>query len=201
MISCVVATCGSDWWRRAGDEAAATVVGAPVIRIHDPLGTVAGVRNAGLDQVTTDFVCWLDADDSLTPDYFEQMSRMTVDIRQPNVPGWNAGRVIPPQCHHHGTPHGARRECLEYGNPFSPGAVVRTELALRHRWSERWPVLEDFAFWRSICTDPLVTVACTPAVYLTRTRRNPSPRNRSLPRSEWAKVGRQIAEAIPWPSG
>lgn len=196
----VVATCGSDWWKSAGDAAAETVQGARIVRIHDPNGTVAGVRNAGLEQVTTEFVCWLDADDSLTPNYFDNMTG-NADIRQPNTPGWNRGQLTPPQCHHHGTPHGARRECLEYGNPFSAGAVIRTELAVRHPWDERWPVLEDFAFWRRICADPTVTVECVPAVYLTRARSNPTPRNRSLPRNQWVNIAYQIMADIPFPKG
>lgn len=179
-----------------GDAAARTVSGAPVVRVHDPNGTVAGVRNAGLERVSTEFVCWLDADDSLTRGYFEVMKSGTADIRQPSVIGW--GRPGPPQCTHHGPPHGATRECLKFGNPFSPGAVVRTALALAHPWDERWPVLEDFAFWRTICADPTVTVECLPAVYRARTRTNPHPRNRSVPRPEWVALADLIAESVPF---
>lgn len=195
--SCIVATCGSDLWRRNGDAAALTVpASVPVVRVHDPNGTVASVRNAGLDQVSTEFVCWLDADDSLTRGYFDVMAGGSADIRQPTVIGW--GPPGPPQCKHHGPPHGATRECLKFGNPFSPGAVVRTTLARAHPWDGQWPVLEDFAFWRTICTNPTVTVECLPAVYRTRTRTNPHPRNRSLPRPEWVAVAEQIAASIPF---
>lgn len=197
MITTIVATCGTDWWRTAGDQAAETVHG-PVVRVHDPHGTVAGVRNAGLDLVGTSFVCWLDADDSLTPDYLDRMAEGTADIRQPSVRGW--GPFGPPQCRHHGEPHGATRECLRFGNPFSPGAVVRTDLARQHPWDGRWPVLEDFAFWRTICADHRVTVECiSSAVYQARTIRHRGHRNRSLPRAEWEAVARRIIVEVPFP--
>lgn len=199
-LTVVVATCGDPYWLHAGDQAAATVpTGTPIIRVHEPAGTVAGTRNAGLKAVRTEYVCWLDGDDSLTPSYVHHMGKGTADIRQPAVDGWGNG-IHPPRCGHHGPSHTATRECLAYGNPFSPGAVVRTDLAKANPWDEQWPVLEDFAFWRSICADPAVTVECLPAaVYRTRTRRNPRPRNRSLPRPEWEKIGRDIATVIPFP--
>lgn len=169
------------------------------MRVHEPHGTVAGTRNKGISLVETEYLCWLDADDSLTPNYFTIMESGTADIRQPNVPGWNRGQHIPPQCHHHGTPHGGRRECLEYGNPFSAGALIRTELARKHLFDERWDVLEDFAFWRSVCADPTVTVECLPATYLTRTRKGLQPRNSSVPRGMWHEIANKIGAAIPFP--
>lgn len=196
----IIATCGSDQWQGYGDQAALTVpAGVPIVRVHEPYGTVAGTRNAGIAQVETEYLCWLDADDSLTPDYFEIMETGSADIRQPNIPGWNAGRETPPQCVHHGPAHDGRRECLAYGNPFSAGALVRTELAQKHLFSERWQVLEDFAFWRTVCADPTVTVECLPATYLARTREPRQSRNRSIHRGLWRQIAFDIMLSVPFP--
>lgn len=199
-LTVIVATCGDPYWIHAGDQAAATIPeGAHVVRIHEPDGTVASARNAGLRQAPTKYVTWLDADDSLTPDYLDAMAGSDADIRQPAIDGWSTS-IAAPTCGHHGPVHTARRECLAYGNPLSMGAVVRTDLAKAHPFDERWPVLEDFAFWRSICADPNVTVEVVErAVYRARTRRNPNPRNRSMPREEWKQVADAIADAIPFP--
>lgn len=200
-LSVIVATFGSNEWRNAGEEAAATIPsGATPIVVHLPYGNLALARNTGLSKVTTPYVTWLDADDALTPDYVDAMATGTADLRQPAVDGWTGSVVQAPRCGMHGPQHIPERECLAYGNPFSMGAVVRTELAKAHPFDPRWPVLEDFAFWRAICANPWVSVeVIEAAIYRVRRIPNPAPRNRSLPRPEWKAVADAIRDAVPFP--
>lgn len=195
----VVASFGRGTWAKMGDRAAETVEGAEVVRIHEynASGNLASVRNMGLMRAQTPYVCWLDADDSLTPGYFDAMDKVQATIRQPSIPGWGCETV--PLCFHHGEPHPGRRECLKYGNPLSAGAVIDTALAQRTLFDEKWVVLEDFAFWRKACSDPTVTIAPVPdAVYRTRTRSNGQHRNRSVPRDEWLAIAGQIEKEVPF---
>ncbi len=67
-VTVVVATCGTERWKRMGDEALYSVPeGAKMMRVHLPDGTVAEARNSGLAGVFTEYVVFLDADDDLEP--------------------------------------------------------------------------------------------------------------------------------------
>jgi glycosyltransferase involved in cell wall biosynthesis len=47
--------------------------------IHKPNGGAASARNAGLDAATGDFVCFVDGDDAVRPDYVKQLLTYVTD--------------------------------------------------------------------------------------------------------------------------
>lgn len=143
-VSVVIATFGAEHWRELAQRAAASVPdGIPVHLVH--ADTLHEGRNQGLDQVTTQWVCHLDADDELTPGYFEAMAAGSADVRAPSVSYVVDDRQRPatmPRVWAHR--HQCFAACLPEGNWIVIGALVRTELLRAvggwrdFDWSEDW---------------------------------------------------------------
>lgn len=75
-VAIIVATFGSEEWRERGKAAYQDVLeqGAyHTLRWHEPDSTLAGVRNAAAAAANGDWLCFVDADDSLCPGYLEAM--------------------------------------------------------------------------------------------------------------------------------
>lgn len=147
-VTVVIATFGDPAWERLADRAAASVPdGIPVIREH--AGTLHDARNTGLERVTTEWVCHLDADDEIEPGYFEAMSKATADVRAPAV------RYCI-NCKHRRAPyiprvsghtHDCEADCLPAGNWLVIGTVARSELLHRVGGWRDFPVYEDWDLW------------------------------------------------------
>lgn len=145
-VTVVVATFGAPKWGELARQRAipsAKRLDVPVVYSHGT--TLHEARNSGLDQVATEWVCHLDADDELEPRYFEHMAAATADLRVPSVRymrnGFNQGVRMPRVAGHD---HDCEPGCLLEGNWLVVGTVARSQL-LRdvggwhdYEWSEDW---------------------------------------------------------------
>lgn len=84
-VSIVIATYGDDAWKKLAKERAfpsAHDQGAFEIVIgHDSHAGIAGTRNALAAKTTGDWLCFLDADDQLGPNYIRAMQRASEQRR------------------------------------------------------------------------------------------------------------------------
>lgn len=213
-LTVVVASYGDSYRQLASTRAVPSVAGAGaahLVQTHQQGGTLAEVRNAGLNLVRTEWVCFLDADDELEPGFVEAMERGTADVRAPAVRyvPWSANLVrgvrpdgvgrearVPRVVGREHASHECRAECLAYGNWLVIGSVVRTELVRAVGGFEEWPVYEDFALWSRIWKQTGATFEAVPqAVYRAHVRQN--SRNRSsLSARAKHRVHQDIARAV-----
>jgi glycosyltransferase involved in cell wall biosynthesis len=186
-VTVVVATFGDEHWERLAAERAvpsAEALGVPVLHVH--AATLHEARNAGVEQVATEWVCHLDADDELEPGYFEAMSRATADLRAPAVRYVRGQQQI-------SRPRVPDQVPLEDGNWLVVGTLVRAELVLRVGGWRDWPMYEDWDLWQR-CHLAGATVEAVPAaVYRAHVRHN--SRNRAPRRAEKLATHQAIRRA------
>lgn len=75
-VSVLVATYGDPSWIKTAERAYLSALGQEAYDIvlhHDDDGTIASSRNAAAAQAMGDWLCFLDADDELTPGYLDAM--------------------------------------------------------------------------------------------------------------------------------
>lgn len=195
-VTIVVATYGEAWWTALAHRRAlpsARRFGVPVIYHHGQ--TLDEARNTVLDQVTTEYVIHLDADDELEQAYLAAMASGSADLRAPSV------RYITPSGQEHrpqvprvsGHDHACTGECLPVGNWLVIGTMARTQLLrevggwLPFRWSEDWSLWARC--WQSGCTVEAIPLA----VY--RAHMRPRSRNRSVTGLDRLEAHREIARA------
>lgn len=198
-MTVVVATFGDSHWAELAETRAipsARALGVPVIHAHD--SDLAAARNAGLQQVQTEWVCHLDADDELEARYFDHMAKATADVRAPSVRYVVNRRLSSPRVPKvAGHRHACTGDCLPEGNWLVIGSVARTQLVrdvgghLEFEWSEDW------SLWLR-CHLAGATITAVPrAVYRAHVRRE--SRNRSADRETRQRVHHEIAQAhMPW---
>lgn len=145
-VTVAVATYGGQEWIDLAQRALASAAPqAPVVHVHGD--SLHGARNQALEQVATEFVIYLDADDELAPGYIDAMGHAQGDLRVPRVQylGWGITRepYFPRVWGHH---HACAAACLPEGNWIVIGAAARAQL-LRDiggwrdfAWSEDWDV-------------------------------------------------------------
>lgn len=168
--SIVIATYGyREVWDRIADRAIASAnaqtVPVEVIRHHG--ATLARARNEGAAMARTDWLCFLDADDELPPDYIEQSLRGKGDVRVP----WVVRRIGK-------TRRGPRRlrPCnLLLRNYIVVGALTRKSLFERIGGFAEWPMLEDWELWIRAMKAGADIRECRGAVYHAHQR--PGSRN------------------------
>lgn len=195
-VSIVVATFGDPEWERLARVRAVPTAQACGVAVHQVHGdTLHGARNAGLDQVTTEWVIFLDADDQLEPGYVPEMLDATADVRVPQVRYMyrnpRPARLTVPRVAGHA--HQCQAACLPEGNWCVVGSMVRADLVRQvggwrdFRWSEDWDL------WLR-CYLAGATFAVAPhAVYRAFTR--PDSRNRSLNTHQRLMTHREIERA------
>lgn len=193
----VIGTFGSQVWPTLAKRRAIPSARRQGCRvIHEHRDTLAQARNAALEQVETEFVIHLDADDELTPGYVEAMLAGSADLRVPAVTNvFSKWKEVPPHFPRvYGHKHDCVGECLRSGNWIVVGACVRAELAQGIGWEEfGWS--EDWALWAR-CWKAGATIERVPdAVY--RAFRRMSSRNRIANRVsvDWHRK----IEAAVWP--
>lgn len=192
-----VGTFGDAEWDRLAKQRAIPSAKSQAPVIHAHADTLAQARNAALEQVETEFVIHLDADDELELGYVEAMSKGTADLRAPRIRQVRDGKVgspfMPRVWAHH---HDCTAECLRQGNWLIIGTAVRTELAQGVRWEE-WGWSEDWAFFAR-CHEAGGTVEAIPqAIYRAHVRDD--SRNHGLSRRSALHWHREIEQAI-WPA-
>lgn len=144
----VVATFGDFSWAELARERAipsAERLGVPAIHSHAK--TFASALNEGLDQVETEWVVHLDADDSLDPGYIDAMGRGMADIRAPMLRYIEPIRERTWHPHVAGHKHRCHRACLRYGNWVAQGAYARVSTIREAGGWREWERLHDWELW------------------------------------------------------
>jgi len=198
-VTVIVTTFGSDDWLKAGNEAEQTAIktGAKTIRLHLSNGTLAQARNEALEKVTTEYVCFLDADDSLPIDYFNIRPAADITATKISYAGATPQRLYvyghnKPSCAHYGRE--CMPECLKLGNYVHIGAIMKTEVAKRFKFRE-YKVYEDWAYFieQSLAG---ATFGYADTVYQAATRKNIKHRNAGTPMNERNLVHAQIVKDL-----
>lgn len=193
-VTVVVATFGEySWVELAHKRAVPSVEGVPVLQPHGR--TLHDARNEGLEAVKSEWVCFLDADDQLTPGYFEAMALGTADLRAPSVsyvkPNGNARPPYMPRVAGHA--HDCRPGCLRDGNWLVVGTVARTELLQRVGGWRDFAWSEDWDLWLRCHLAGASIEAIPDAVYRAHVRHD--SRNRAPSREEKLAAHHAIHEA------
>lgn len=166
--------------------------GVPVVHAH--AGTLHDARNQALDQVDTEWVIHLDADDELEAGYIEALAAGTADLRAPAVryvsPARAAWPRVPTVAGH---AHACSADCLPAGNWLVVGTLAPADLVRKvGGWSD-YPWSEDWDLWVR-CWQAGATVEAIPsAVYRAHVRSD--SRNRAPARTARLAAHRAIAAA------
>jgi glycosyltransferase involved in cell wall biosynthesis len=194
-VTVVVATFGDDFWADLAERRAipsAEALDVPVLASHGD--SLHEARNAGLSDVQTEWVAFLDADDELEPGYFDAMGEGTADLRAPAVryirDGIHAFPYVPRVPGHD---HDCSGPCLRDGNWMVIGCVARTELLRSAGGWQDWPMFEDFALWQRCWLLGATIEPVRGAIY--RAHILPGSRNRTPSQAEKLRVHREIDAA------
>jgi GT2 family glycosyltransferase len=194
-VTVVVGTFGDEQYRRWAEDRAIPSVpeGIPVVHVHG--GTLAESRNAGLAQVKTEWVVFLDADDELAPGYMDAMATGSADLRAPSVRYVKGRRTQDPYVPRvAGHDHDCTGECLPEGNWLVIGAAARADLLRSVGGFREWDCYEDWDLWLR-CWLAGATVEAIPAAeYIAHVR--PDSRNRSNSMRFRNRVHVQIIESV-----
>lgn len=202
-VTVVVPTCGSREWELMGDSAAANAerLGSKVIRVHLPDGTVSEARNAGLHQVKTKYVVFVDADDDLDIKYFDNVELgadvIATAIQYSDMIGPQIPRVW---LHEHQgyKPHAGPcvGDCLPDGNYIHIGAFINVKAALAVGGFGEYPVYEDWALYLAMQQNGATFDTHYASVYLANTRHNEHHRNKAIPLHERNLIHESIVREL-----
>ncbi len=195
----VIASFGDRDWLDLGTQRAARSAfeqSVPVIYVHGL--TLHDARNAGLAQVQTEWVVFLDADDELEAGYVTTLATGTADLRAPAVRyvqlDGRAHQPYVPKVAGHS--HACTGECLPDGNWLVVGTMARTELLRDVGGWEPFPWSEDWALWARCWRAGAIVEAMPAAVY--RAHVDPQSRNRAPAREAKNAAHWAIHRAV-WP--
>ena len=196
-ISIAVSVFGDSKWAMLAKNRAipsANQFGVPVL--FNDCDSLHESRNEALKQCETEYIVYLDADDQLSPDFLEEMSKGTCDLRAPSVtyimPNGNRTRPTVPKVWNH--THNCVAACLPKGNWLVVGSVVKAQLLRDIGGWKDWPVYEDWDIWL-ICHLAGASIEAIPeAVYLAYAM--PNSRNNSLPVHERDKIHYKILASV-----
>jgi cellulose synthase/poly-beta-1,6-N-acetylglucosamine synthase-like glycosyltransferase len=194
-VTVCLGTYGDSRWAELALKRAVPSIGdGPWVHVHAK--TLAQARNEALANVQTPWVCFLDADDELTPGFFDHMARGTADIRVPSVSYVVKGRARlahVPRVFRHRHRRGCQPECLRDGNWLVIGSVARTDLIRDVGGFREWPVYEDWDLWLRCYLAGGTFQVVPKAIY--RAHVSPDSRNRSANRRTRGKAHADILEA------
>lgn len=194
-VTVVVATCGNDDWYEMGNEAgrSALLTGANVLRVHLKDGTVAEARNQGLRDTKSEYIVFLDADDSIDPRYFIGVNP-TADVTATSIKyPYHENALMPAVWQHENYPwkrHDGmcKAECLLDGNWIHIGAICRTEAVRAVNGFREYPVYEDWALFLSMQQNGASFGYHIDSIYYAAARENKNHRNHSIPLEERNKI-------------
>lgn len=196
-MSIVVASYGDRDWLDLGTQRAARSAfaqGVPVIYVHGR--TLHGARNAGLAQVETERVVFLDADDELASGYCETLAAGTADLRVPSVQYVTAGGrprapYVPRVASH---THECEADCLEAGNYAVIGAMANAQMLRSVGGFRDEDCYEDWAAWLRMYRAGATVETIREAVYVAHVRSD--SRNRALSMATKNRVHQEIIGSL-----
>jgi glycosyltransferase involved in cell wall biosynthesis len=170
-IGVAIGTYGALKWARLAKTRALPSAHAQTIPadqvVHMHRATLQEARNKAVAQLTTEWVCVLDADDELDPGYLAAM-REEMDRGLPAlallVP---AAQYVHPsgECEPAAIPNAVPRRPLYETNTAVIGTLVRRELFDQVGGFGPWPILEDWELWLRCVDAGAVMVEVPQAIY------------------------------------
>ena len=198
-VTVVVATYGDmEWAQLAWERAIPSAEAEGVKVLHSHGDSLHHARNAGLAEVKTEHVCFLDADDALEPGYFAAMESSAAALRVPSVRYVRNARLHPPKMPRvWGHEHACQAECLEWGNWLVIGTVAPTLLLNLVGGFRDYDLYEDYDLWVR-CWKAGATIEAVPSAVYRAHVRNDS-RNRAPDRATKLAAHQAIARANALP--
>ena len=194
-VTICVGTFGDESWIELAESRAlpsARSFGVPVVHVH--ADTLHDARNQALEQVATEWVVFLDADDELDPGYLEHLFTATADVRGPAVKYIQQHRVTQAKVQRvSGHRHACTAECLPEGNWLVVGSMVRAELVRQVGGWRDFPWSEDWDLWLRCHLAGATFEPVPAAIYRAHVR--PDSRNRAPEHAERIAAHRAIYEA------
>lgn len=168
-VTTIVATFGNQRvWVPLAEKAAASVDHGEVIRYHGK--TLADARNTAARRATTEWLCFLDADDSLAPGYMEAMENATGDLRAPAISLVTGQSVTAPVT--------LEDRDIEELNPCVIGTLIRRELFMDLGGFKEWRAWEDWCLFLRAYRSGAIIEHIPNAVYRITVR--PGSRNNTV---------------------
>ena len=143
-VSVIIGTFGEESWRELAQDRAVpsakaqTLAPLEIISVHG--ATLQAARNQGAMAAQGKWLCFLDADDELDPNFLEAMSKASGQLRAPAV--------------QYVRPDGLRTDAMVFDdrdirvmNPCVIGTLVPAELFNRVGGFGNEPIFEDWALW------------------------------------------------------
>ena len=196
-VTIVIGSHGARDWLDLGTQRAAQSAfeqRVPVIYVHGL--TLHGARNAGLAQVETEHVVFLDADDELAPGYCETLAAGTADLRVPSVqyvtPGGRPRAPYVPKVAGH--THDCDAACMLDGNYAVIGSMANVELLRSVGGFRDEDCYEDWSAWLRMYHAGATIETIPAAVYVAHVRED--SRNRALSIETKNRVHHQIVASI-----
>lgn len=191
-VTVCVATFGAEHWKDLARRAIASAeTQAPVVHVHAE--TLHDARNQALDQVVTEFVIHLDADDELEPGYVAAIADGTADLRAPAVRYIGRREHAPYVPRVAGHQHDCSAACLIAGNWLVIGTAARAQLLRDVGGWRAWPMYEDWDLFLRCHLAGATIEAIPAAVYRAHVRRD--SRNRAPSMAAKNRVHHEILAA------
>lgn len=176
-ITVVVGTYGDQSWARKAERAIESAHNQslkPAKVIHSHRDALHTARNLGAAEATTDWLCFLDADDELDADFIAHMNEAIGGLEhgdfllQPSTLGVVGDKEDP-------FPVLIPKKNLIDGNFLIIGTLVKREQFIRLGGFDNLPIYEDWELWLNMHYDGAQHIPVPNAIY--RVHVNPQGRN------------------------
>lgn len=157
--------------------------------VHGP--TLHQARNAGADQSTSEWLIFLDADDTLDPYYIQMMLEAEGDIRYPSTLGVVDGVEDD-------YPVLAKPRDLKTGNFITIGAMVRRMDFLDVGGFSDLPCLEDWELFLKLWSYGCEIGSARDAIYRINVRPDSRNKNEALHLKVYQQIRRRFQDCHPF---
>lgn len=178
----IIATHGNLKWERLAKERAlpsAQKFGIPVIQYHGQKH-LHEARNHAASLATSEWLCFLDADDELYDGYFAAMEQATGDLRAPSVM-WIEDEMP-------AAPVSLQDRDIELTNPCVIGTLIRKEMFESVGGFSNWRAWEDWALFLSCYRKGAVIEHVPNAVYVAHVSSNSRNNTVKNPAQLWEDI-------------